>query len=274
MNDFQKFGAVFIENDKKIIVNDTLTVEAPLEIRTNGIAYTVTMRTPNNDVDLINGLLFAENVIYNSIKSAPIINLDCIPNIAYVIIPDSEIGKGIESARNQTSVSSCGICGKTSFENIDDCLDVNPNLEFGTSLITQAFSKMDAHQFEFHKTGGSHAAAAFTKDGNLLVLREDIGRHNAVDKVIGYVLANDLLNEVVLLTVSGRVSYEIVQKAHHAKIPILAAVSAPSSYAVEKAEELGITLLAFCRNKRMTVYSHQNRLKITAGLTLSSTYEA
>ena len=122
------------------------------------------------------------------------------------------------------------------------------------------FDAMKAAQHTFHKSGGSHAAAAFTNNGELLSIREDIGRHNAVDKVIGHLINNNSLKGAKCLTVSGRISYEIISKAFAAKIPILAAVSAPSTLAVDFAKELGITLLGFCRENKATCYSHPNRI--------------
>jgi len=161
------------------------------------------------------------------------------------------------------SVSSCGICGKTELSDlafIGKTIDDNNKIDIG--LIHSLFNKMNNFQYDFRESGGTHAAAAFTLNGKLLCAMEDIGRHNAVDKILGKLINNQELNDAKIMTVSGRISYEIIIKCFKARIPFLAAVSAPSSLAVDYAKELGITLFAFCRDQRATCYSNTQRTKI------------
>ena len=168
-------------------------------------------------------------------------------------------------------MSSCGICGKTELGDlafIGKTIDDNDKIDIG--LIHNMFSKMNAFQFDFRKSGGTHAAAAFTLKGDLLCAMEDIGRHNAVDKIVGKLINDKQLNDAKIITVSGRISYEIVIKCFKARIPFLAAVSAPSSLAVDYAKELGITLFAFCRDERATCYSNPQRTKLNTTNTKAS----
>ncbi|WP_109852975.1 formate dehydrogenase accessory sulfurtransferase FdhD [Aquimarina sp. AU58] len=247
---------------------DSLTIEEALQININNKPFTVSMRTPGEDISLIRGMLHSEDIIKN-INFLPDIvlkkeNDDGIVTIVNLTIPEEELGDGYSNSRSLLSVSSCGICGRTELgdlsflgKTIDDTeiIDVN--------LIHQLFTKMSALQHNFNQSGGAHAAAAFTNTGELLCSMEDIGRHNAVDKVIGKLILLNKLDQAKIITVSGRVSYEIVVKCFKAKIPFLAAVSAPSSLAVDYSKELGITLLAFCRNQRATCYSNPYRTKTT-----------
>jgi len=240
-----------------------LAVEEMLSISINGEAYTITMRSPGTEEDLVRGILLTEDVyrrhdpepkftVLNKNKRGDITEIN-------VLIPSDLLGEGIKSKRNLMSVTSCGMCGKQEAQ-----LELGPALENDTKIsassVEKMFEKMKSEQELFDKSGGSHAAAAFCVDGKLLTVREDIGRHNAVDKVIGCLLRNKTLDKAHSLLVSGRVSYEIVSKAYKACIPILAAVSAPSSMAAEVCQEVGITLLAFCRGEKFTVYSHEERL--------------
>ena len=166
------------------------------------------------------------------------------------------------------SVSSCGICGRTELGDTSfngESIDNNDKIDI--SLLNSLFEKMNVMQSDFHQSGGTHAAAIFSINGKLLCSMEDIGRHNAVDKVIGKLILLKTLDNATILTVSGRVSYEIIIKCFKAKIPFLAAVSAPSSLAVDFAKELGITLFAFCRDGRATCYSHSQRTKIDSSNT-------
>jgi len=259
-------GKKFDNNDIDKIV-DALTVEEALQININNKPFTVSMRTPGNDVDLVRGLLHAEGVI-NNIDLIPEISLKKenekgIVTIVNVNIPEGELGEGYSNSRSLLSVSSCGICGKTDLGDlafIGKTIDDNDKIDIG--LIHNLFNKMNNFQFDFRKSGGTHAAAAFTLKGDLLCAMEDIGRHNAVDKIVGKLINDKKLNEAKIMTVSGRISYEIVIKCFKARIPFLAAVSAPSSLAVDYAKELGITLFAFCRDERATCYSNPQRTKI------------
>lgn len=267
-------GKKFDSNDIDKIV-DALTVEEALQININNKPFTVSMRTPGDDVELVRGLLHAEGVI-NNIDLIPEVSLKKenekgIVTIVNVNIPEKELGEGYSNSRSLLSVSSCGICGKTELGDlafIGKTIDDNDKIDIG--LIHDMFNKMNAFQFDFRKSGGTHAAAAFTIKGDLLCAMEDIGRHNAVDKIVGKLINDKVLNDAKIITVSGRISYEIVIKCFKARIPFLAAVSAPSSLAVDYAKELGITLFAFCRDERATCYSNPQRTKINTTSTKAS----
>lgn len=253
-----------INSSGVISTQDSLTVEAALQININGAPFTVTMRTPGEDLALVRGLLHSESII-NDPKFEPnvIIKDECDGAISIldVTIPEEYLGDGYNNSRSLLSVSSCGICGKTE---LDDLAFMGKVIESDQQVLSESISKMfDSMrklQQTFDASGGSHAAAAFDLKGNMLTFKEDIGRHNAVDKVSGALLLQKRWKETAVLTVSGRISYEIIIKAFKARIPILAAVSAPSSLAVDFAKELGITLVAFCREDRMTCYAHPNRI--------------
>ena len=169
--------------------------------------------------------------------------------------------KGLVS-RSLLSVSSCGICGKTELSYLEFSGErFSDPQRVDVELIPSLFDKMETTQHGFSASGGSHAASAFTLDGELLCTMEDIGRHNAVDKVVGDLILSDRFHKAKIMTVSGRLSYEIAIKCFRAQIPFLAAVSAPSSLAVDYAKELGITLFAFCRKNRITCYAHPERVQ-------------
>ena len=244
------------------IVDDNLTVEQALQININNQPFTITMRTPGNDNELITGLLYSED-IYRRINNPLIINYHTTKNnitSAAISIKETDLGKGYLNSRNILSVSSCGICGK---KEMDELLNTHIKIgdfEIKKETLLQMFQQMGKGQNTFHKSGGSHAAAAFDKKGRLLSIMEDIGRHNAVDKVIGALILNKTLKEAKCIVVSGRISYEIVTKAFAAKIGVLAAISAPSTLAADFAKELGITLLGFCRGENATCYSHSYRI--------------
>jgi len=258
-------GKKFEINTSNRIV-DALTIEEALQININNVPYTVSMRTPGEDKSFVRGLLHSEGVM-SDIDFLPDMvfkkeSEDGIVAIIDVSIPEDKLGEGYSNSRSLLSVSSCGICGKTELgdlaftgKHIDDTQKIDIN------LIHQLFDKMKTKQHDFKQSGGTHAAAAFSIEGELLCSMEDIGRHNAVDKVVGELITLKKLNQAKIITVSGRISYEIVIKCFKARIPFLAAVSAPSSLAVDYAKELGITLFAFCRDKRATCYSNPQRTK-------------
>jgi len=251
-------------DDNLIYVDDNLTVEQALQIKINNKSFTITMRTPGNDKELIRGLLYSEDVykdLNQNIESILNEDKDKSITIANVTIPKKDIGNGYSNSRSLLSVSSCGICGKTELEEIDATTKLTEKDLIAIPALYQMFEVMQKSQPTFHQSGGSHAAAAFTTEGHVLSIKEDIGRHNAVDKVIGDLILSSQLKQATCLIVSGRISYEIVSKAFAAKIPILAAVSAPSTLAVDYAKELGVTLLGFCRENKATCYSHPHRIK-------------
>ncbi|WP_299014350.1 formate dehydrogenase accessory sulfurtransferase FdhD [uncultured Polaribacter sp.] len=245
-------------------IEDSLVVEAPIQININNKPYTVVMRTPGNDIDLVRGLLFAEDIF----KSNRYFNFDItkkennIPTIVNITIAKEDLGKGYLNKRTLLSVSSCGICGKTALTDLEvSGVKLSSERIVMAKNIFKMFELMEIHQKTFQKTGGSHAAAIFNAQHTLLSINEDIGRHNAVDKSIGALLLKKQLKDATYLLVSGRVSYEIVTKAFIAKIPIIIAVSACSSLAVDFAKEFGICLIGFSRANKMTVYTNPSYLK-------------
>jgi len=254
---------------------DALTIEEALQININDKAFTVSMRTPGEDANLVRGLLHAEGVI-NDVHFIPDIvlkkeNEDGIVTIVNVAIPENKLGEGYSNSRSLLSVSSCGICGKTELGDlafIGKTIDDKDKIDINN--INRMFEKMKMKQHDFKQSGGTHAAAAFSLEGELLCTMEDIGRHNAVDKVVGKLIYSKKLKQAKVITVSGRISYEIVINCFKAQIPFLAAVSAPSSLAVDYAKELGITLFAFCRDERATCYSNAQRTKINQSNTKAS----
>lgn len=248
-------------------VDDSLVVEGPLKIFINGEVFTITMRCPGNDEALVRGLLFTEDIYKdrNENPTLEILKKDNLNNPVEVnvIIDKTKLRDNYLNKRNLLSVTSCGICGKTELEDLSDSSHsaTLPTAQLEPELIGKMFDAMNAKQNTFKQSGGSHAAAAFNLNGDILSLQEDIGRHNAVDKVIGDLLLNKKSNQAKCLIVSGRISYEIVSKCFIAGIPFLASVSAPSTLAVDFSKELGITLMAFCRNNYFTVYSHPEKIK-------------
>lgn len=242
-------------------IDDFLVVEAPLQININNEPYTVIMRTPNDDYELVRGLLYAED-IYKINKSLDyeIIKKDSgFSSIINVNIKNEDLEKGYLNKRTLLSVSSCGICGK---KELKDIKVKGKNLFYKDIISSEKLHEMHAimrnFQETFKKSGGSHAAAIFNKKQELLTIKEDIGRHNAVDKSIGDLLIKGKLKDSKYLLVSGRVSYEIVTKSFIAKIPVIVAISACSSLAVDFAKEFGICLIGFTRKGKMTIYSNPN----------------
>jgi FdhD protein len=251
--------------------SDSLAGEEPLELRVGGRSLAVTMRTPGADFDLAAGFLVSEGVVTRSEElSAMRYCADATDGLNQYNLLDLTLASGVAPpddsvARAFFTTSSCGLCGKASidavrtrsaFEVRDDPLRVTPD------LLASLPERLRSAQKLFEKTGGLHAAALFDGEtGELLVLREDVGRHNAVDKVVGWALREGRLPlRGTVLLVSGRASFELVQKAVMAGIPLLCAVSAPSSLAVDLAEEAGMTLVGFLRDPSMVVYAGEERL--------------
>jgi len=249
--------------------SDTLAVEEPLEIRLNGEPYVVTMRTPGNDIDLAHGLLFSEGVITE--RSDMVLARYCTGsgpdgvntyNVLDITLTP-EISTSAVVRRNVMTTSACGICGTTTIEAVvrDSMYRVDPQVRVAADLVITAPVQLRQRQRTFDQTGGLHAAGLLGLDGEMVCVREDVGRHNAVDKVIGWGIREQLLPlRQMILAVSGRASFELTQKAVLAGIPVLAAVSAPSSLAVELAEEAGLTLVGFIRGETMNVYTHADRI--------------
>jgi len=251
---------------------DTLAAEEPMEIRVNGRPLTVTMRTPGGDFDLAIGFLVSEGVVHSADDVASVrycagatadggntYNVVDVGLAAHVPPPDASL------ERSFYTTSSCGLCGKASLEAVrtssawsvaEDTLQVTPE------LLATLPERLREAQRVFDSTGGLHAAGLFDAEGNLLCVREDVGRHNAVDKVIGHALREGLVPlRNSMLMVSGRASFELVQKAVMAGIPLLAAVSAPSSLAVDLADDNGLTLVGFLRGSSMNIYAGTNRIE-------------
>jgi FdhD protein len=240
---------------------DTLAVEEPLEIRIAGEAIAVTMRTPGHDLDLAIGFLVTEGIASpGQIEGA----INCADNVVDVQLAG---GAAPGVSRNFYTTSSCGMCGKASIDAVrttspyDVCAD---HLVISGATLISLPQKLRQAQLVFERTGGLHAAGLFDADGELLCLREDVGRHNAVDKVIGWAAQQSLLPLTGrVLQVSGRASFELVQKTVMAGIPLLAAVSAPTSLAVQLAEEAGLTLVGFLRGDRFNIYTGSERIGCT-----------
>lgn len=257
---------------------DVLAVEEPLEIRMGNLSFSVTMRTPGDDFDLVAGFLVSEGVIWNSdqlvslrfcagedengVQTFNVVEAQLRPD---VVLPDT--------GRHVYTSSSCGICGTDSIEAVRKSSHFSPAEDALTVPVGTLASLPDLlreAQAVFEATGGVHAAGLFSIDDDggarLLCLREDVGRHNAVDKVVGWALRERLLPlSGTVLQVSGRASFELVQKAALAGIPVLAAVSAPSSLAVELAESSGVTLVGFSRGSSLNVYTGRERIALAAG---------
>ena len=252
------YSSFKITDNQKTKIDDTLVIEAPLQININEESYSVVMRTPGDDEDLIRGLLYAEG-IYKKAKALQlsIIDKETHNAIIDVHIPKEDLGKGYINKRSLLSVSSCGICGKKELEDIYvSGKSLKNEYLFSQKEIQEMFIKMQKNQDTFLQSGGSHACAIFNQKKELLTIKEDIGRHNAVDKCIGHLLNNNNLSHSKIMLVSGRVSYEIVSKAFIAKTPVIVAVSACSSLAVDFAKEFGICLIGFNRANKMTIYAN------------------
>lgn len=250
--------------------DDYLAAEEPLEIRIGGQPLSVTMRTPGHDLELAAGFLLTEGLIQSREQIVAIENVEPVAegglkrgNVVEAELVEEATPDFAKMRRHFFASSSCGICGKASIDAIRSRLLIAPNPEFRleAELLIRLPDMLRSSQDVFQRTGGLHAAALFDSSGGLLVVREDIGRHNAVDKVIGWALLDHRvpLGNAVLL-VSGRGGFEIVQKALVAGVPVLASVSAPSSLAVQLARELRMTLVGFLRGRRFVIYSSEERI--------------
>ncbi|MEO6529988.1 MAG: formate dehydrogenase accessory sulfurtransferase FdhD [Specibacter sp.] len=268
-----KATRIDIAGDRRVLREEALAVEEPLEIRLGHDSFSVTMRTPGDDFDLVAGFLLSEGIIFepgqlislrfcagedeNGVQTFNVVEAQLRPDVA-MPLPAAQ--------RHVTTSSACGICGTASI----DAVHKSSHFPMATAVAEPLISAgvlaalpdtLREQQKLFEKTGGVHAAALFATDGELLSLREDVGRHNAVDKVIGAAFRDKQLPlSNTILQVSGRASFELVQKAAMAGVPVLAAVSAPSSLAVELAHSAGVTLVGFSRGNRMNVYTHAGRI--------------
>lgn len=256
---------------------DQLTIEEPFEVRIAGQSLAVIMRTPGHDHELASGFLFTEGIIHspedilemqeaNDTDGLPLSNVVDVrlqPEIAEAACAVRPGATSSAFERHFAVSASCGLCGKNS---IADLMISTPSIEpdglrIPASMLYDLPAQLREAQAVFTHTGGLHAAGLFDQAGQLLLLREDVGRHNAVDKIIGHGLINsDFPYRQHLLMVSGRTSFEIIQKALLARIPCVVSISAPSSLAVELAERGGITLIGFLRDRHMNVYTHPERI--------------
>jgi FdhD protein len=246
---------------------DEVAKEEPLEIRVRGQSVAITMRTPGHDEELAAGFLLTEGMIHrradvtaiNYCQQGEAANYENTLNV--FLAPNVEVDLE-RLTRHVFASSSCGLCGKASIESVHQHFaPVESTVRIAPEIIVQLPERLRAAQETFAKTGGLHAAAIFDAQGKLIVVREDVGRHNAVDKVVGYCfLKNELPLDAHVLLVSGRASFEIMQKALAARIPVVCAVSAPSSLAVEFAQESGQTLIGFLRGETMNIYAYAERV--------------
>jgi FdhD protein len=265
---------------------DAVAVEEPLEIRVSGDTVAITMRTPGQDRELAAGFLFSEGIIRSSDDLGGLAHcgrpgeegwgniIEVTPAAGLVL----DLEKMSASKRGTLTTSACGVCGRRSVEDLMAvCTPVPPGAALSPKVIARATDRLKEVQLNFARTGGMHAAAALDAKGELLAAAEDVGRHNAVDKVVGDLVLEGVLRSARaptpilnpspkyqpwVLVVSGRASFEIVQKAAMAKIPVVASVSAASSLAVDLAERSGITLATFVRNGRFNIYTHPARLGV------------
>lgn len=254
----ERFGGAMFAGQE---AQDLLAVEEPLQISAGTHQIALTMRTPGNDAELAAGFLFTEGILHNPTE---IDRIDCGHNTATV-----NLRAGMEirldgTERNFYMSSSCGICGKASIDTLENagCTTLPQGAwRISENLLRALPRKLREAQTVFERTGGIHASGLFTPDGELVLLREDVGRHNAVDKLIGRVFLDGKLplRDYVLL-VSGRTSFELLQKAVMGGIPVMAAVGAPSSLAVKTARRFGLTLVGFLRDDRFNVYSGASRI--------------
>jgi FdhD protein len=257
-NKLPKYEGEKIENGTIISVSDYISIEEELQININNKAFTVIMRSPYYDEELVRGLFYNEDIYSeNENFKLEIIKTNKLGYVTEVNIniKDNKLSQGYKSSRSLLSIASCGICGKQKLDKFYTKQGKLKKAEFDARNISKLLALMKQQQNNFHLSGGSHAAALFNKKGELLAVREDIGRHNAVDKVIGKLLIESKLTKAQFITVSGRISYEIIAKVFRSRIPVLIAVSAPSSLAIDFAKEFGITIFGFCRNGKATKYS-------------------
>lgn len=259
-------------------VDDLIAVEEPMELKLNFMQHgipseksiSVTMRTPGNDFELAAGFLFTEGILPG---------IDAIEKISYCkkaldqhgenvvkVMLKKHITPQLNSAERNFYISgSCGICGKASIDAIEQstCYPLDFDFKIAQELIFGLMVQMQQEQVNFKYTGGIHACALYDMQGILMQMREDVGRHNALDKLIGYFVQKQLMPLAKnILLLSGRISFELIQKAAIAGIPIVCGVGAPSSLAIDTAEKLGITLIGFLKEKSMNIYTHATRITL------------
>ena len=259
------------DGEPGLVASDLLAREEPLEIRVNQVALAVVMRTPGDDEELVRGFLLSERIVgvvgdIADIRHCTTIDTPLAEDNVMLVRLAAHVDVDLAALRrNLYASSSCGVCGKASIEHAMALPGLEPerlapDLRVSVDVLTGLPTQLRARQVVFDRTGGLHAAGLFEIDGRLLAVREDVGRHNAVDKVFGWAAAHGHAMERSILMVSGRVSFEIVQKALALGVPIIAAVSAPTSLAVELARAAGVTLVGFVRDGRLCAYAGGQRL--------------
>jgi FdhD protein len=267
---FRAVDVVRVCDGARTAGKDRAATEEPLEVRLHGRPFAVIMRTPGADRELAAGFLLAERVLatpdeLGTIEYCTDPTAEHPENIVNATIADGSaeaLERVLGDRRQVTTNSSCGLCGRLTIESLRvDAPPLPRTWTIGASTLVAVPDRLRAAQKVFEQTGGLHAAGLFTPEGRLEAMAEDVGRHNAVDKVVGRMLMQDRLPlSEYLLFVSGRTSFEIVQKAFLAGIPLVAAVSAPSSLAIELAQECGITLVGFLRGGSFNIYAHPDRI--------------
>ena len=257
-----------VEGAAAVRTNDVSAAEEPLEIRLDGQPFVVTMRTPGADDDLAAGFLLAENIVRHPGEIAEMRQCQVNDNIFYVTLAGDATQRAADAMagrRHVTATSACGVCGRRSIEDLmRHAVEVQSTFSVTERTVAGLPAALRSAQRTFDQTGGLHAAGLFDGDGTLLRIAEDVGRHNAVDKVIGAELRDGTLPlSERLLFVSGRTSFEIVQKAVMAGVAVVGAVSAPSSLAIDLARAANVTLLGFVRGASFNVYAHPERIRIS-----------
>lgn len=244
---------------------ETVTVEEPLEIRVGGESLTVTMRLPGDDMELVHGLLRSEGLIRH--REDVLLARYCADtdtmNVVDVTLADGPRPLPVSAQRSLVMHGGCGLCGKASIDAVTASIGVvQIQGEVDVEVLRHLPAALREAQQTFERTGGTHAAGLFTATGETVVVREDVGRHNAVDKVLGWALVNGHDPSGDVLLVSSRASFEIVQKAGMAGVGLLSCVSAPSALAIDAATETGVTLVAFNRGDRLTICTHPERVRL------------
>jgi FdhD protein len=259
-----------LDGDAVRATRDTVAVEEPLELRLRAGGQTrtlaVTMRTPGNDLELAAGFALGEGIIRSRADLAEIVA--CDDGSVTIALTASELPETAAFERHFTVSSACGVCGRAELQTLAERIArIETPLRVGAETLYALPDRMRSAQRVFERTGGLHAVGLFDAEGMLLAVREDVGRHNAMDKIVGWGLMEGRDLSACIALVSGRASYELAQKAAAARIPILCSISAPSSLAIDLANEFGLTLVGFLRDRRANIYSHPERI---ASIPLSS----
>jgi FdhD protein len=248
-------------------LSDPVVVEEPLEIRVGGESMVVTMRTPGDDLDLAAGFMLTEGWIRSMDEVATLAYCpdERDPSLRNIVDARLVGGVALAPARRMTwANSSCGLCGKATLDSIrQESEPIESDVRISREVVCGLPDSLASGQDNFRLTGGIHAAGLFDLDGRLLAVREDIGRHNAADKVIGTLLRSGELGTASVMMVSGRLGFEIAQKALVARIPVVASVSAPSSLAIDLARDFGMTTIGFLRGTSMNIYTHPERIGVS-----------